>query len=298
VRGAFRQSATSLGVVRAIVHTIFLVQVITTDFAALGRLPTTIMHPPGVLDYLSWKFFDRLIQPQTMLLFQGVLIVALLAGCVGFLTRFSTVASLLLVGLHQGVLRSFGHFNHDEMAPLLCLAILAASPCGEGFAVDARRKPRQRTRSFVYGYPIALMQMVIAWSYCTSGLLKLRLGGWEYFGPESLIAICTAHSLDNLHDTQFRLAFHLQRIQSFVPLLLAGAVAWEVLFPLGMVFRRLLPWFLAIGVLFHVSTMLMLNITFPTHLATYLVFAPWDRIRLSARRSGWLKRPRRTETVV
>jgi hypothetical protein len=140
------------------------------------------MRPPGIMEYLSWKFYDRLVTPQGMTALQVVLVVTLLLSTLGAFTNVTTKLSAALVILHQGILRSFGHFNHSEMVGLLFLVVLAASPCGEGFSLDARNKP-SKDRSFVFGYPIVLMQLIMAFSYCTAGLLKVRLAGWNLLDP-------------------------------------------------------------------------------------------------------------------
>lgn len=285
VKRGLAQTATAYGAVRAVVHGVFLVYVLRTDFASLGRLPVTIMHPPGLMEYFSWKFYDRLITPVGMTCLKWLLVAALLSGMIGYLTRLSVPCSAALVLLYQGILRSFGHFNHDEMLGIYCLLILAVTPCGDGFAVDRLGEPTPtRRRSFVYGYPIFMMQLLMAWIYCTSGLLKLRLSGTAYFLPDNLTTIAISHSLDNLHDTQFKIAFWLPAMRSFIPMMTAAAVTWEILFPLCLVWRRTTLWFLGIGVVFHMSSMLVLNITFPSQLALYLIFVNWERAGTIARR--------------
>lgn len=237
------------------------------------------------MEYLSWKFYDRLVTPTGMVLLKALLVISLIGGMLGVLTRYCALVSAAMVVLYQGILRSFGHFNHDEMLGIYCLAILAVTPCGDGFALAKARRPRAPTNeSWVYGYPVLLMQVLVAWTYCTAGLLKLRLSGLEYFSPDNLPTIAVSHSLDNLHDTQFKLGFMLSQFRPLIPAMTAAAVAWEVLFPVCLVWRRAIPWFLGIGMAFHLSTMLVMNITFPTHLPLYLIFLNWPVVRTKAQR--------------
>ena len=116
---------------------------------------------------------------------------------------------------YQGLLRSFGHFNHDEMLAVYCLAVLAFTPCGDAFSLDSRMaKARKERPPFAYAYPILLMQLLMAWSYFSSALIKLRVAGFKYLSPDNLPALAIFHSLDNLHDTHFRLAFWLPQVRA------------------------------------------------------------------------------------
>lgn len=278
--------------VRACVCGVLGLQLVLTDFVALGALPTTLMHPPGVMEYLSWKVYDRVVTPRGMLVLQVALVGSLLAAAAGAATSISVKLAALLYIFYEGLLRSFGHFNHDEMVAVWLLIILALSPSGDGFSLDARLRargapldvPDPETRPpAAYGYPILLMRSVLAWVYVTSAVLKLRVGGIGYFDSDSFLTMAISNSLGNMHDTQFRLALQLTEYRQLAVGGLYVAIIWELLFPLAIVSRRLRPWILAIGVAFHLGTLLLFNITFPVQLAMYLVFIDWDRRKCGAR---------------
>jgi len=270
-------NSIALGIVRAIVHGTFLVSTIATSFAALGSLPPTILRPTGVMKLLPWSFYDQLQNPSGMMILKAAMIVSLLFSTVGFLTVVSTKTSLLLVLLYQGLLRSFGHFNHDEMLAVYCLAVLAFTPCGDAVSIDSRLSQTKKERPFfAYAYPILLMQLLMAWSYFSSALIKLRVAGLSYLSSDNLPALAILHSLDNLHDTDFRLAFKLPAIKSYLPLAVGFILVWELVFPLAIFWRRIRWWILGVGIAFHISTLLLMNIFFPHHLVLYLIFVNWD----------------------
>ena len=129
----------------------------------------------------------------------------------------------------------------------------------------------------VYGYPILLMRMLLAWSYFSSALIKLRVAGLSYLSPDNLPNLAIFHSLDNLHDTHFRLAFWLPQVREYTPIFVALGVLWELLFPLALFFKRARLIILALGIVFHLGTLFFMNIFFPYHLAMYLVFVDWGR---------------------
>jgi hypothetical protein len=273
-------SALALGVVRSIVHGTFLVSALVTSFSALGALPVTIMRPTGVMKLLPWGFYDRLLTPSGMATLKIVMLASLLLSATGLFTSVSTKTSLLLVVFYQGLVRSFGHFNHDEMLGVYCLAVLAFTPCGDSFSLDhwLRRKERTRPR-WAYAYPILLMQLLMAWVYFSSALIKLRVAGLKYLSVDNLPALAIFHSLDNLHDTHFKLAFWLPQVRSYLPFAVGLVLVWELLFPLAVFWPRSRWWLLGMGILFHLATLFFMNIFFPHQLALYLIFVNWDAIR-------------------
>ncbi len=329
-------SAFALGAVRAIVSGTFLVSVLVTSFSALGALPVTILRPTGVMKLLPWSFYDRLLTPGGMTLLKSVMLVSLLLSTIGLLSSVSTKTSLLLVVFYQGLVRSFGHYNHDEMIAVYCLAVLAFTPCGDAFSIDARlrqttngvgtsnksylrtllcafsplretflrsaestspelvsRKGAKAQRKdsearerplWAYAYPILLMQLLMAWVYFSSALIKLRVAGLSYLNADNLPWLAIIHSLDNLHDTHFRLAFWLPQVRSYLPVVVGLVLLWELLFPLAVFWKRIRWWILGVGIVFHLSTMLFMNIFFPHQLALYLMFLNWDSV---AQRHSW-----------
>jgi hypothetical protein len=166
------------------------------------------------------------------------------------------------------------------MPAVYILIVLALSPCGDAFSCDSWRGKRQaRTSAIIYGYPILLMRALLAWSYFSSALTKLRVAGLSYLSPDNLPALAILHSLDNLHDTHFRWAFWLPQVRAYTPIFVAIVILWELSFPLAIFFRRARMIILPLGVIFHLGTLFFMNIFFPYHLAMYVVFVDWGRLR-------------------
>ncbi|HEY0171385.1 MAG TPA: HTTM domain-containing protein [Pyrinomonadaceae bacterium] len=283
--------AGALGAVRAGVFGFVLCEVLLTSFDNLGRLPTTVLRPTGAMRLLPWGFYERLLTPGAMTAFKWVFAASLLAAAAGLFTNYTTKTAALFFLFHQGLLRSFTHFNHDEMPAVFVLFVLAFTPCGDAFSLDSLRgrvgawRAKDSDGALVYGYPVLLMRLLLAWSYFSSALIKLRVAGPGYLSPDNLPALAVTNSLDNLHDTHFRAAFWLVGHREWTPYFVALALAWELAFPLAVFSRRARVPILAAGVLFHLATLVLMNIFFPYHLALYLVFFDWPALarRLRAR---------------
>ena len=270
-------TAFALGVVRALVHGVFLIAVLFTSFSALGSLPITIIRPTGAMKFLPWGFYDQLLTPSGMFAFKVLMALSLLLGTLGLWTRISTKTSFLIMLFYQGLVRSFGHFNHDEMLAVYYLGVLAFTPCGDRFSLDSRRrKSKIELPRMAYAYPILLMQLLMAWVYFSSALIKLRVAGLKYLSVDNLPALAIFHSLDNLHDTGFRFAFSLPAVKEYLPFAVGLVLVWELFFPLAVFWRRARFWILGFGIAFHLATLLLMNIFFPYQLAMYLIFVNWD----------------------
>jgi hypothetical protein len=271
--------AATLGMVRAAVCGFIFYEILLTSFSDLGRLPATLLRPSGAMQLLPWRFYDLLLTPAGMSLLKWLMVLSLFGATIGCLTSLTTKSSALLFVFYEGLLRSFSHFNHDEMPAVYILIVLAFCPSGDAFSFDSwRGRTPPRTSGIIYGYPILLMRCLLAWSYFSSALIKLRVAGLSYLNPDNLPTLAILQSLDNLHDTHFRLAFWLVHLRAYTPVFVALAVLWEFLFPLAIFFKRARLIILTAGVFFHVATLFIMNIFFPFHLAMYVVFVDWGAI--------------------
>src|SRR5258708_37965985 len=147
-------SALTLGVLRAGLHGIFLAVVMRDSFATIGRLPVLLFRPPGAMEYLSWKFYERVITPTGMVTLKAMLLAALLMGMLGWWTSASTKTSALLVILYQGVLSGFGGYSYERMPGILMLVVLAFTPCGDAFSLDGLCGARTKRPVRAYPYPV------------------------------------------------------------------------------------------------------------------------------------------------
>ena len=287
--------------IRAAVCGFIFCETLATSFSDLGKLPVTLLRPTGAMKLLPWPFYDQLLTPAGMLTLKCLMVLSLGAAAVGCLTSVATKSSALLFIFYEGILRSFGHFNHDEMPAVYVLVVLALVPCGDAFSLDSwRGNIRSRWSATIYGYPILLMRILLAWTYFSSALIKLRVAGFSYLGRDNLPALAIEHSLDNLHDTQYKLAFPLMtQVGEYSPIFMALVLAWELSFPLAIFFRRARVIILLIGLVFHLATMFLMNIFFPYHLAMYVVFVDWGSLAAKFRtlRDRYGARDERTAPV-
>jgi hypothetical protein len=180
--------------------------------------------------------------------------------------------------------------NAGDTVRGLCLLYLALSPCGAAWSLDARRRPTPRP-ALVHPWPLRLLFLQMALIYFCNGLHKVAGADWPM--GRSVYLVMGDLTLTRWSAAQFRLPWLLTRVLTWVVL------AWELLFPLLVLWKPTRKGALWLGVAFHLGTLAALEIGFfPLYmLCLYLPLVPWElsapSCQLSARQqtlppaSGW-----------
>jgi hypothetical protein len=267
-------SLTDLGVARVVLAAILLWLNGTTRFLHVGTVAPALWVPVPLLEMLGVG------QPSVETLrWMGIATAALLvAVLLGIGTRVALVAVLALELLQEGFINSFGKVTHATLPLLYALAFFALAPCDRAVALDAlwRREPTERAARFAR-WPIDLLYVELAGYYALAGVAKLRDSGIAWGDGYTL----QYHLLDFGTPLGQRVAGDLG--------LCAALSGLTLLFELGFwtgVVRRLRPFWLVAGALFHLGTTLLLDITFWPVVATYLLFVPWSRLARLVRLGG------------
>jgi hypothetical protein len=252
-------------------------------FSNVARAPAITWDPVPFLDTLG------VVQPAAWVMraLASASKVALLAAAAGLATNAALGCAFVLQLVQEGLLNSFGKFTHATIPLLYALLFCALAPCGRVWSIDALIR-RVRTRgtagataaprtSRFARWPFELLLVELAFYYFDAGFTKLSRSGLAWADGSTL----QYYAL--LHGTVLGgwLAPHL----GLCALLSAGALAFELGFPLALVFRRLRPWFLAAGVCFHVGNHLLLDLIFWPVFAVYPLVVPWSLLQ---RRAGTL----------
>jgi uncharacterized membrane protein YphA (DoxX/SURF4 family) len=147
--------------------------------SAMSELPAQLWDPIGVLAPRSTPPGDALVAAVTV-----VGLVAGLASVVGVRTRVSTVVLaacfLWLATLEQ----SWGRLQENLNLPSLVLALLAVSPCGDAWSVDARGGPALPHAR--YRWSTDAIAMAVGAMLFVAGVSKLRTSGWAWVASDNL----------------------------------------------------------------------------------------------------------------
>ena len=199
------------------------------------------------------------------------LLVAAVATTVGWHTRLSSLVAVLMVVLLQRGNTTI--FNSGDLLLRQIGVCVALSPCGLLWSLDARRDRRKgRYRNVLRApYGMRFLQLSLALGYFLSAWGKSRGATWQ-------------------NGTAVGLSMRIEDLQRFVApdwvfdqavllnLFTWATLAFEATFFALVWNRRLRPWVLGLGVLFHLGIDLFLDIGFFSIAiyTAYLAFVPDD----------------------
>lgn len=277
----FAGRAEHLAVLRIVVFSIWLVLIATMDTSVYSLLPEGLSDPRGVGELLGLPFVL-----QNPALVQGLWIAAM-AGCALCILGVRpygpiATATALLVLYHDALVKSFGSYsNHAQVVPLLLVMILALFPAADAFSVS-RREHSGSPRAWLYRTPLVASAAVLCVTYSFIGARRLFLGGVGIYTDESMLGWIVARTLEyGAHDLSVGLA--VPDLQWLWPLLGTGLLittAFEVLSPLALRSTHFRFWWVGVVAMFHLSTLVLMNIFFWENLILLAVlFTPLtDRI--------------------
>jgi hypothetical protein len=246
------ESALSLAALRVVVAGLLVVGPSfheAANLAAWDRARWVI--PEG----LHWFVALVPISPRIVTVVQvGAVFFALLA-VVGVRARLA-LALLGVCAFYLGAISQLGGNVWHDMHLLWFSALLAASPCDDVLALDARKPISAEGPE--YGLPLLFVRLMFGAIYFFPGLHKLLTSGLDWALSDNLRYQLYAKWLEHGNVPAFRV--------DQVPGLLETAGLCVLLFELSFGFliqvRRLRPWLCALGLGFHLSTQLVFSIPF------------------------------------
>ncbi|MCC5914537.1 MAG: HTTM domain-containing protein [Balneolaceae bacterium] len=200
--------------------------------------------------------------------------VSFLLMILGYRTKASSIAAGTLLLLLQGIFFSVGKIDHEILIAVVPL-LMAFSNWGICYSID--EKSDRTTGLSPESWPLPMLALLIGFMMFTAGFPKI-LGGW--LDPSTQATY--GHLLNQffVRERQELLAAQFLMIESrwFWELLDWGTVIFEIGFLVAVFRRRWFNLFLSIAVLFHFSTMMMLNIAFLPNFVAYAMFLNWEKI--------------------
>ena len=223
---------------------------------------------------------------------RGVWLAANAAGVlatVGLCTR----GALLTLGLGYWILVghqwSYGELHHTEALYCIVFVLLALSPSGRCYSLDAwlgrRRRPKRwgpDAPTDTATWALRLMQCLLGIAYLSAGSGKLLDGGLYWVNGETLQQIVLTDYV------RFGMPAGLWLVQSFW-LSVAGAamtIVVETFFFVAVFVTRARKYVLAAGAALHLAIYFTMAAPFFTWMVLYVVFVDFEALRRSADRKS------------
>jgi hypothetical protein len=258
-------NARALTAFRVYVFGLWFVAVLRDPLARLAALPSSYYEPVGALRLLPDAAHSALLSGTGLTALKVALLVALGLSLVPRLFRGAAPVAVLLLVVHQALVRGFGHVNHAEIVPLLAALTLAV------FALLPERKGGPGYNP--YAVPLIAVALVAAVCYSMVGFYRL-FQSVSIFTGDSILNFLVSRSLrTSYYDLNLG-----ELAASWPPaavLLRAGfplVTLVEALAPLVLVSRRFRWLFLGVMVPFHLLTILLMEVSFAENLLLYVFF--------------------------
>jgi hypothetical protein len=233
-------AAANLAVVRILVFSILLINLLWEDLPSLSHLPPELRIDMGVMSWLhrlpGWS--SLYTSPGLLWSLKVLTVVALFCAVLGFKTRASVPVATVLALICGGMLREYSHLFHTMVVPLQLGLVLSFFPCGDALSVDHWSTQRFSAEAGRYVAGRRLCWTLVAVTYLCAGLSKLANGGLFWWHGENLKTMVLTNNFSTM---QFD--WGLQDLFVSLPVPFYGAMglatlAIEILFPLVLFFRR------------------------------------------------------------
>jgi len=185
----------------------------------------------------------------------------------GWMSRISLATLTVSAGLLFSVSQRSGAVLHD-MHLFWLTALLATSPCGDAWSIDAWGSGPPPARAPRYGVPLLYARAILGVVYLFPGIHKLRVSGLSWISAENVVHQMHAKWLEHGALPPVR----VDQAPWLCALGALGVVAFELSFlflALGPPRARIVA--LASGLAFHLSTQVFLFIPFVSLWACYVV---------------------------
>jgi hypothetical protein len=273
---AEKRTPLDLAVIRILLMA-WLMRLSLSRVLVFAQLDPALVYPPTGWGRLAVMF------PRNQHLIEGAYVVFLVSAVlalIGLWTRVSVPLAAAGAFYLMTIPQLFGKINHDHHLILFAI-LLAFSPCGDALSLDALLSRRKGTaipilqRSTRYSAPLNAIIVLMGIIYFFPGVWKVARNGLSWF---------SSSNMQNLIGTKL-LEAKPNALQSWVlhqPTLLFLASIGTILFEVGWIFlamnKRSRPFLVVLGLAFHNTTGLLMNIFFPPLQICYVVLVDWGHV--------------------
>jgi hypothetical protein len=266
-----------LGIARALVFGILLVDLLVDDLPTLAAMPQEAFLAHGVLRLLPSGALHVLLQEDGLRLFSWIYGCVLACGVAGLGPAW-VVTGAAIVGTtwFHGVARGFGgHVNHQELIVLHSLVFLIFNQSFKAFSLNAYIAPAE-SRPDDRPIAVFLLRALCFWillTYFFVGVARLQASDWRVYQTNAMTYYALQHSVKwNWWELGWaRNVLENRLLDDFLRMTFPLATLLELTAPAALFVRRLLwPIVLSLAI-FHVSILLFMNLFFWQNLLLLLL---------------------------
>ena len=287
-----KKTATDLSIFRILFFGFFAIGLIFNPSAVSDQVIPFLDLPRSAqvkMPFMGW--YPKVVPINEMLVSLALVLFycTIFTALVGFKTRWSIIIFTITLSYLFAIPNLYGKVNHNHHL-IWFPAILAFSPCADRFSIDAYF--RRRSNKVIHHAPNTYsLPFIFIWTLI--GLIYFFPGFWKMWS-NGLDWVLT----DNVRNHMYIKWFQLSGWESWTPffridhypILYKSSGLFTVLFELFLIplilnkSTRKLGIFM--GLLFHVGTLIFMQIFFVVLLWSYLSFVKWSKIPLLKEKSS------------
>lgn len=261
-----------LASIRIALFTVLALRLARPMYLELASQPKALFRPLSFM-----QLFDRMPDRTLVFVVQIAGVLACLMAALGLFTKLTAstgfVAALLLGGMHT----SIGKVMHNDVLLLLAIAPLLFAPISDRWSLDSRIHKRPVRDETAYGWPIRTALVIVAGAYFFAGLAKLMNSGTDWVLTENMRWVLYASSDNQTIPNTLALFFADRPL--LTKLMAAGALSYEISWPLAIVARSLRPLYALGAVALHGGIYATMRLDYWAWIATVLIvsidWVPW-----------------------
>jgi hypothetical protein len=239
---------------------------------------------------------DVLFTPTGLTAVYWVTMAAGVLAIVGLFTRSALFVYAFGYAFFVSHAYSYADVHHREALYLFFVLALAFAPSGDRLSIDAwlRRRRARRSgapavsdgQSDLAMWPFRLLHVLLAWTYFSTGITKLLIGGLQWMNGYTLQFAIFKNAISRA--AWAPLGLWMAHNHTLCVVVSVATILFETFFFVSLFLPRLAPLFFAGGVVFHLMLYLTSGHPFFEHMilnTTMLVFynpvwfpSVWDRV--------------------
>jgi hypothetical protein len=230
-----------------------------------------------IVDYYHFVIFGQ----DLFYILRYLFILSLIFSALGLFTRSSLALSAMLHFLYEYPIGAT-YMPYTTNMIFYILIILCLSPGISAYGLDARKQSARGDSTTIPSWPFWIVKLILSITYFCSFYSKVRAVGWRWADGHSLQLFI----YDRFLATNNPLAELASRHLSISYIFGILTLVFEGTFWLILLFPRLTPFYVLLGIGFHVGIYLVFDLNFLWLFCTiYFIFPNWHKLLMTKPRS-------------
>jgi uncharacterized membrane protein YphA (DoxX/SURF4 family) len=276
-----RDSPESLALGRIILGTIQFYRSFTLaeKFQEFSLFPEILFQPIFFLKIFSLQTIAQARNTYFLGAIGFGLMVSGICTIIGYKTKINILIFFVIQFFLVGFSYSFGDYHHDQAVPILVGFLLFFTPCDRKFSVDsflnqARSQLSGQTHDYTnFGWFFQFIKCFLGVVYFSAGISKLAHSRGDWLTGRSLIYFLEQDGIANSRP----LGIWVSQNHYLCILLAWALIAFQILFVFAIHKRKWKTMFTSAGIVFHLSTELMMKANFPGFIGVLAFLLPWKK---------------------